>query len=293
MELWLRFRTAVRLSWDASYEVGCLEQWDRILRETRPLSSILWPTGSLFRVLPREPGTVFQRRHPHERGYHSDSQRDRSYRRAAQSLAASIRRIIGAQPALVYAPMRGAYPIWKAVRQFLADPLPDVYFPVTSSFVGYPEEWGFRNERGRTASGRYTHCLEIVRLLPLLRSYRYLVYLDEIVSGGVMTRYLQEMIRLGVHERTRIVAAGLADALGERSRAKRARIRQLCAGGKVYAFAWEGCSSLVTQDQKFLLGVHYVDYRSGLNLVPVLDEGLRDYPEKREFEQNVCGCASP
>jgi len=51
MELWLRFRTAARLSWDASYEVHSFEQWDQIIRETRPLSSILWPTGSLFRVL--------------------------------------------------------------------------------------------------------------------------------------------------------------------------------------------------------------------------------------------------
>lgn len=293
MELWLRFRTATRLSRDASYEVHSFEQWDQIIRETRPLSSILWPTGSLFRVLPREPGSVFQRRHPHERGYRSNSQRDSSYRRAAQCLADSIRRIIGSQPALVYAPMRGAYPIWKAVRQFLADPFPDVYYPVTSSFVGYPAGWGIRNERGRPATGRYAHCLEIARLLPLLRPYRYLIYLDEIVSGGVMTRYLQAMIRLGVHERTRIVAAGLADAFGERSGAKRARIQQLCDDGKVCAFVWEGCSSLITQDQKFLLGVHYVDYRSGLNLVPVLDDNLCEYREKTEFERNVIGPPSP
>lgn len=287
MELWLRFRTARRLAWDACYEVTSQTEWGRIIQAERPLSSILWPTGALFSVLPREPAPVFQRRHPHEKGYADDSARNRSYREAARALAARIRGLIGGGPALVYAPMRGAYPIWKAVRQFLGEPLPDVYFPVTSSFVRYPPDWGFRDEAGQAASGRYAHSLEITRLLPLLASYRHIVYLDEIVSGGVMLRYLQAMIRLGVHERTRILAAGLADAHGERSAAKREHIQRLCASGRLAGFLWEGCSSLITQDQKFLLGVHYVDYHSGMNLVPVLDNGLRDYPEKVGFEREV------
>ena len=209
---------------------------------------------------PRQPAQAFQRRHPHERNYANDPGRNASYRDALRRLAERLAPILAEARTLVYAPLRGAWPIWKAVSIFLPPPLPDVYFPVTSSFVCYPESWQRRNDKGRPGSGRLAHRLELARLLPLLEAYRQVVYLDEIVSGGVMAAYLDEFVRLGIPGRLRVVAAGIADDFGRRSQAKRARIGALVNSGVLRGLLSEGCSELITEDNKFLLGIHYTDY---------------------------------
>ena len=54
----------------------------------------------------------------------------------------------------------------------------------------------------------------------------------------------------------------------------------------VHAFVWEGCHTLITEDQRFLLGMHYVDYALGPHIVPMLDAG-RWYPDKQAFDAEV------
>ncbi len=289
MELWIRYKQAAGLEWDQRLEVGSQQEWRQALEETRPLSSILWPREPLFPVVPVSPAPQFRRRHPHERSYRNEPQRNLSYLEAAQRLAEKIRHRLGGEKTLVYAPMRGALPIWKAVSQFLPDAHVDVYYPVTSSFVFYPREYRIFNRKGRPASGRFTHVLELKRLRPCLNEYTTLLYIDEIVSGGMMAGYLKEMMQLELYRDIHIVAAGLADAFGERSSFKRGQIQAMKEQGMLRDFLWEGCSSLITEDQKFLLGVHYVDYQSGPNLVPVLTPELSHYEEKLQFDKDVFG----
>ncbi len=50
-----------------------------------------------------------------------------------------------------------------------------------------------------------------------------------------------------------------------------------------------GCDTLITEDQRFLLGVHYADYALGPHAVPMLDETLDFYPERGVFDQAVMG----
>jgi hypothetical protein len=202
-------------------------------------------------------------------------------------LASRLRDTVGAEKTLVYAPLRGAWPIWKAVGQFLPDLKLDVYHPVTSSFVFHPAESGIVNHQGRPASGRFNNILELQRLRPVLHEYRCLVYLDEIVSGGMMAGYLRDMIRLGLDREVKIVACGLADAFGRRSEFKRRIIDALKDESRIADFLWEGCLSLITQDQKFLLGIHYLEYHDGLNIVPVLNDRMAYFDEYLAFEHEV------
>ena len=61
----------------------------------------------------------------------------------------------------------------------------------------------------------------------------------------------------------------------------------MVASGRIERFLWEGCQELITQDQKYLLGIHYVDYSLGPNIVPVLNRERRFFAEKRQFDTEV------
>ena len=283
MELWLRYRKASNLQWDDKLIVSSEGEWRTVIENPDLISSILWPTEPLFPI----GGNYFNRRHPHEKNYQNDSERNQSYLNAARNLAPRLRDVIAGEKALVYAPMRGALPIWKTISRFVTDLNIDVYYPVTSSFVFYPERFKIFNRKGKHASGRFNNVLELQRLRPFLRDYKYLIYIDEIISGGMMAGYLQDMVQMEINNDIKVIPVGMADAFGERSVLKRKQILALREQGKIHDFIWEGCSSLITQDQKFLLGVHYVDYNSGLNAVPVLNEQNQFYEEKILFDREV------
>jgi len=291
MECWLRFPKALNLEWDQCVAVDSPEEWKNIIEASRPISSILWPTEKLFPIIPVSPKPFFRRSHPHERNYRNNPSRNRSYGEAASRLAQKIAERFGGDKILVYAPLRGALPIWKTVSHFmhrLGIPDVQVYYPVTSSFVFYPVEYGIKNRKGKPASGRFTHILEMKRLKPFLGEYRYLLYIDEIVSGGMMSGHAKDMIEMRIHNHIKIIAAGIADAFGERSVLKRNQLEKMKEEGFLYDFLWEGCLQLITEDQKFLLGLHYVDYGMGPHVVPVLTNELVDYEEKVLFEREVC-----
>lgn len=104
-----------------------------------------------------------------------------------------------------------------------------------------------------------------------------------------MRGHLKVMRQEKIHEQVRIVVVGLADDFGRHPKAPAnlAAFEQYVREKWLAAFLWEGCSSLITEDQKFLLGVHYVDYSRGPHVVPVLDSHLEYYEEKRLFDQQV------
>lgn len=93
------------------------------------------------------------------------------------------------------------------------------------------------------------------------------------------------MFRIGIDDQIPIIAVDLADAFGNRSQSRRLGFEGYVQNRNLAAFVWEGCASLITEDQKFLLGIHYVDYELGAHIFPVLDDTLQFYPEKTEFDQ--------
>ena len=202
-------------------------------------------------------------------------------------MAARLEEEIDGLRTLVYAPLRGAYPIWRGIAQFLPEPRPEAYFPVTSSFVLYPTDSPIRKPNGKRASGRYANILELQRLKPMLEDFDVFVYVDEIISGGMMRGHIKEMLALQIPQTIPIVVAGVADAYGERSRSKRVGLENLVKRGTLKAFLWEGCRELITEDQKFLLGLHYVDYDSGPHCVPLFNDKLEYYDEKKLFDEQV------
>ena len=289
MELWLRFRQANSFNYDKRLHIQTQEEWAESIRSYQPISSILWPDAPLFPMIPKPGSPVFKPRHPHEKNYHNEPERNRSYREAAERIAHRLNLLLKEENVLVYIPLRGALPIWLAVCRHLQGFEWDAYFPVTSSFVFYPLEFGIKNKKGRPASGRTTHVLELKRLQPFLHNFSVFLYIDEIVSGGMMAGYLKEMLQMGLHQKIPIVAAGLADDFGSRSLQKRKSIDNMVQQGFLKYFIWEGCQSLITEDQKFLLGIHYVDYNQGLNIIPMLNARQEFYPEKNKFDLEVYG----
>jgi len=283
MDFWLRFRKAEQLKWDQRLEVSSQEEWRNLIDNPNLISSVLWPTEPLFPI----GGKCFNRRHAHETHYVNHPDRNQSYQDACRKLALRLHEELRGLRCLVYAPLRGALPIWRAIGQFLGDLNVDVYYPVTSSFVMYPIAFGILNAKGKPASGRYANILELERLKPMLSAYDCLVYVDEIISGGMMRGHVNEMLRLAIHEIVPIVAVGLADRFGTRSTEARSALEQKATEGKLQRFLWEGCVELISEDQKFLLGVHYADYRLGPHVIPVLDENLGFYAEKLEFDKQV------
>ncbi len=99
---------------------------------------------------------------------------------------------------LIYAPLRGAKPMTKLILERLREisgQLPQVVYPVTSSFVTYDEAQSFYSKKGKKpASGRHGNILELRRLLNYIDDFSDMVYIDEIVSGGMMIGHCNEMI---------------------------------------------------------------------------------------------------
>ncbi len=296
MKLWLREFSASRgsLHFDRELEVRTQSEWLDLIHRREVLCSILWPEPPLF---PLQGPHYHGRRHPHEKSYHNDMARNHSYREGCRRLAARLMPLIAGKKCLVYAPLRGALPIWMGIRQFLAGSGCEAYYAVTSSFVFYPAPFGIFNKKGRPASGRFTNILELrSRIQPVLADYDFLIYVDEIVSGGMMKGYIQDMLDLGLDQQARIIAVGLADRFGERSLAKRQAIERWQAQGRIHAFLWEGCPSLITEDNRYLLGMHYVDYRLGPHAVPMWAADPARHPlfsrEKITFDREALAAAA-
>lgn len=283
MELWLRHKKASYLEWDEKVNISSAEEWRKIIYNPDLVSSVLWPTGRLFPI----GGKYFNRHHKHERNYANDSVRNASFLNACRALASGLRREIEGAKCLVYAPLRGALPIWRNMRRFLPDLSIDVYHPVTSSFVFFPKEFRIRNRKGRLASCLHNHYRELERLRPFLNNYDYLVYVDEIISGGGIHRHLRMMKELGINKDIPVIVAGLADRFGERSPLRRKLLQREESEGHIRRFLWQGCAELITEDQKFLLGIHFVDYDSGPHVIPVLNYDLEYYEEKMQFEKDL------
>ncbi len=256
------------------------------------ITSVLTPDRARFRLRGRH---LLGRSHKHETHYVHDPAVNESYRLAAEKLAARIETALGpSRRCLVYLPLRGALPIWRAVKRHFQNIGPErleEYHAVTSSFVSYPDELEMVGKHGGRASGRFANILELKRLRDWClgpTGFDHFLYVDEIISGGMMRGHVNEMMQLGVTEMLPVTVAALADSFGTRSRAN-GYLQSLAEQGKIHAFLWEGCQTLITEDQKFLLGMHYVDYSFGPHVVPVLNETLEWFEEKVQFDREVMG----
>lgn len=283
VELWLRYRTATDLEADEKMQVSSHADWYDVIYNPDLISSILWPEGKLFKLDIKHKN----RNHPHEAEYQSRPAINDSYRDACRNIAHRLDLAFAGARCLIYAPLRGALPVWRGIRQFLEHIEATVYYPVTSSFISYPKEFGIFGKKNKPASGRYNNRFELKRLQPFLADFDFLFYVDEIISGGMMRGHLKEMFGMQVNRQIPVVAIGVADAHGKRSRSNRKVFEEHAGSGRLNAFFWEGCSSLITEDQKFLLGVHYADYELGPHAVPLLNDSLDFYDEKIEFDSHV------
>ncbi|WP_148087735.1 hypothetical protein [Gemmata obscuriglobus] len=259
------------------------------------ITSVLKPDEHRFQIRGKH---LYTKSHPHETHYTYDSELHASYREAAKKLARRLEPVLhGTRRCLVYLPLRGALPIWRAVRVHLsadARARCEEYHAVTSSFVAYPEGLNIRGP-GVRASGRYANILELRRLRDwCIRSmgFDHLLYVDEIISGGMMRGHVNEMMDLGVTSLLPVTVAALADSFGTRSKAN-GYLNGLAATGKIHAFLWEGCHTLVSEDQKFTLGTHFVDHAFGPHVVPVLTDQLSWFDEKARFDLDVVGAVEP
>ena len=283
---------SAHIQFDRCHDVRSQAEWKAHIEAVGAdiITSVLKPDEHRFRLRGRH---LYTRSHPHETHYVYAPDIHASYRDAAQKLAHRLEPVLqGARRCLVYLPLRGALPIWRAVTRHLpAGALArcEEYHAVTSSFVMYPEQLGMRGKSGGRASGRYANILELCRLRDWCigpMGFDHLLYVDEIISGGMMRGHVNEMMGLGVTKRLPVTVAALADAFGTRSKAN-GYLAGLAAEGRISAFLWEGCHTLISEDQKFTLGMHYVDHAFGPHVVPVLTDQLDWFAEKKRFDADV------
>jgi hypothetical protein len=282
------------VQYDLTFDVHSQAEWKARIDAVGKniITSVLDPADGRFRLQGRH---LYGRSHSHETHYAHCPTVNESYRDAARRLAARIEgAIAGSKRCLVYLPLRGALPIWRAVKRHFTgrhEGRLEEYLAVTSSFVMYPPELEMVGKHGGRAGGRYANILELKRLRdwcirPL--GFDHLLYVDEIISGGMMRGHVNEMMQLGVTEMVPVTVAALADAFGERSKAN-GYLGGLAEQRRINAFLWEGCHTLISEDQKFLLGMHFVDHAFGPHVVPVLNERLTWFDEKVEFDRDVMG----
>ncbi len=297
MQLWIRTQLpgerTEHVQYDQLHEVQSQKEWKTLLDAVGKdiITSVLNPDGLRFRLNGRH---LYTRSHKHETHYVYDALVNLSYRDAAQKLAEQIEPILASsQRCLIYLPLRGALPIWRAIQCHFKEnhqaPRVEEYHAVTSSFVKYPLEYEMKGKHGKDASGRYANILELKRLRDWClkpMGFDHLIYLDEIISGGMMRGHVNEMIDLGVTKLLPVTVVAMADSFGTRSKAN-GYLKRLAETGDLNAFIWEGCHTLITEDQKFLLGMHYTNHNNGPNIVPVFTPELEWFPEKLAFETDV------
>jgi hypothetical protein len=283
------------VQYDHCFDVRSQHEWKARIDAVGKniITSVLKADCNRFRLRGRH---LYGRSHKHETHYVYDAAVNESYRQAAERLAAGIERMIkDSKRCLAYLPLRGALPIWRAVKRHFKNRYDDgqlvEYHAVTSSFVMYPPELEIFGKYGGLASGRFANVLELKRLRDWCirpMGFDHLLYVDEIVSGGMMRGHVNEMMQLGVTEMLPVTVAALADSFGNRSKAN-GYLQNLAEQRQINAFLWEGCHTLISEDQKFILGMHYVDHSYGPHVVPVLNDDLGWFEEKVKFDQDVMG----
>lgn len=215
--------------------------------------------------------------------------------------------------AIIYAPLRGSKPITDIVLEqmrFLSGDkdLPNVVYPVTSSFVRYPVCLNMKSKNNHShASGRYANILELHRLMPHLDGFTDLIYIDEIVSGGMLTGHCTEMvgerkihtaedINKGIldegilrdlieNEGLRVHVYGLSDQDGKRvNRYNLDKLNGYVDKGLI-SFKSQPVANLITEDNRYLLGQHFTNFKRGPHAVPMINSG-EYYPEYDTFIQD-------
>src|SRR4051794_16151547 len=104
------------VQYDHRFDVRSQREWQERIDAfgTRILTSVLRPDHNRFRLHGRH---LYTRSHRHETHYAHDAAVNASYREAAERLAARIElALAGSRRCLVYLPLRGALPIWRAVK---------------------------------------------------------------------------------------------------------------------------------------------------------------------------------
>ncbi|QQG38759.1 MAG: hypothetical protein HYS32_04135 [Candidatus Woesearchaeota archaeon] len=252
----------------------------------------------------------YNTRNKYETGYVNREDVNRSYAEGCVKMARSF---VGLQEMLgyasvIWAPLRGAKPIvdamLEAYRRLQEEGydcfVPNVQFPVTSSFVFYPETHPYLTRKGRRpASGRASHVLELRRALEKNpEDLGNVLYADEIISGGMVLGHVREMVEAGksrkgiLQERiisgaTRLSVFGLVDENGRRFRSeKKAKLLGL-QGQRRLRFSEFGVDRLVTEDNRFLLGNHYLLNQLGPHVVPFVDKNRAYSPEHALFWAEV------
>ena len=287
------------VQFDQCFEVTSQAEWKAHIEAVGKsiITSVLKPTAERFALKGKH---LYTKSHPHETHYVYDAAIHDSYREAAAKLAPRIEAAIAdSRRCLVYLPLRGALPIWRAIRRHFTGDYSagrlEEYHAVTSSFVMYPEELEIRGKTGGRAGGRFANILELRRLRDWCikqMGFDHLLYVDEIISGGMMRGHVNEMMELGVTQLLPVTVAALADSFGTRSKAN-GYLNTFAKDGKIHAFLWEGCQTLISEDQKFTLGMHFVDHAFGPHVVPVLTDTGDWFEEKVRFDTDVIGAVEP
>lgn len=253
----------------------------------------------------------FLSRNKYEVDYHNHPEVNIDYARGCAEMAKKLVKIENSDSpiTMIYAPLRGAKPMLDLMLEVYRrlkpdyDPFtPRIEFPVTSSFVFYADNHPYMTKHGKKpASGRTTNILELRRLLEKQpQSLSKILYVDEIVSGGMLQGHVKEMTdTFDKIEHNGLLLQGilsgdidlnvfgLTHGYGSKfSKRKEAYLRGLEESGLIDFHSFP-IRDLVTEDQKFLLGEHYLMNHYGPNVVPFITPEREYRSENQKFWQDA------
>lgn len=255
----------------------------------------------------------YDTRNKYEIDYQPNEQVNADYAQGCIAMAKKMLEIEERQGpiSMIYAPLRGAKPIvdamleaYRRLQKGERDVFsPNIQFPVTSSFVSYPLCHPYLSKKGRKpAFGRANNLNELQRLRKRKKTcdLAAILYVDEIVSGGMLLGHAKEIFYpfgsdnkkgefYGLIESGEcfLNVFGLAHAHGKKFGTNKQKIFRKIenwGGLKLHEFPIE---NLITEDQRFLLGAHYLLNHFGPHLIPFIDEKREYLPAHRQFWQGV------
>ncbi len=196
---------------------------------------------------------------------HEDMQ---AYVDAATSLAEFAEEFA---PSIIYAPARGANPITRAMLWSGVKPT-RVYFPISSSFVKH---------------GRFNNLREaswLTKKFDVNSSKERVLYVEEVVSGGMMLGHLRELCATFQDSSVpiKVKSVGMVHAQGKKLDPSVERILGSLENEEMLLL--RRVQNLFTLDDNEWLGLHYLDYSLGPHLVPYLPDG-NTHPKSKEIKQ--------
>ena len=180
------------------------------------------------------------------------------------------------KPEIIYAPLRGAYPLLRLMALSAKLDRIEIFFPATTSFI-------YLASNNRTLWGHDFNIMMLKTLMKYNAINGKIIYIDEIVSGGMINAHTRHMVGdidkkkkkrgQGIilpkiqNKEAELHVIGVADAKGKRMTPGNRRAMEKREKAGLIKFYIVPTEHLCTEDNVPLLGIHYMGRENGPRVI--------------------------